>query len=99
MLRRPIESAQYAGIGYQALLRQHGAICSMSRKGDCWDNAVVESFFKSLKAERVNHSRYRTCEEARADVCDYIELFYNRKRRHSYLDYVSPVEYELKNVA
>ena len=61
--------------------------------------AVVESFFKSLKAERVKHRRYRTREAARADVGDYIERFYNRRRLHPYLDYVSPVEYELKTVA
>ncbi len=99
LLHHSDRGSQYVSFDYQSLLRQHGASCSMSRKGDCWDNAVVESFFKSLKAERVKHRRYRTREEARADVGDYIERFYNRRRLHSYLDYVSPVEYELKNVA
>ena len=66
LLHHSDRGSQYASFDYQALLRQHGATCSMSRKGDCWDNAVVESFFKSLKAERVKHRRYRTREEARA---------------------------------
>ena len=74
-------------------------ICSMSRKGDCWDNAVSESFFKTLKAERVNDQDYWTREEAKTDIIDYIERFYNRKRLHSYLGYISPVEYELQNAA
>jgi hypothetical protein len=71
----------------------------MSRKGDCWDNAVSESFFKILKVERVNDRDYWTQEEATTDITDYIERFYNRKRRHSYLGYISPVEYELQNAA
>ena len=74
-------------------------ICSMSRKGDCWDNAVSESFFKTLKVERVRDRDYWTREEAKTDITDYIERFYNRKRRHSYLGYVSPVEYELRKAA
>ena len=68
--------------------------CSMSRKGDCWDNAVVESFFGSLKTERVFWGKYKTREEARLDIIDYIEMFYNCSRRHSSLGYLSPVEYE-----
>ena len=71
----------------------------MSRKGNCWDNAVSESSFKTLKVERVNDRDYWTREEAKADITDYIERFYNRKRRHSYLGYASPVEYELQNAA
>ncbi|AKQ66623.1 Mobile element protein [Myxococcus hansupus] len=66
----------------------------MSRKGNCWDNAVVESFFSSLKLEVVHTRSFRTREEARRVLFDYIEVFYNRKRRHSSLGYVSPVEYE-----
>jgi len=66
----------------------------MSRKGNCWDNAVAESFFGSLKTERVYFTKYNTREEARRDVVDYIEMFYNSKRRHSYLDYLSPREFE-----
>jgi len=66
----------------------------MSRKGDCWDNSVAESFFGSLKAEQVFESAYSSREEARRDVIDYIEMFYNSKRRHSFLGYLSPVEFE-----
>ena len=66
----------------------------MSRRGNCWDNAAMESFFGSLKKERIRRKTYRTREEARSDVFDYIEAFYNRKRRHKHLGEVSPVEYE-----
>jgi putative transposase len=66
----------------------------MSRRGDCWDNAAMESFFSSLKTERTNRRHYATRDEARADVFDYIERFYNPRRRHSTLGYVSPVDYE-----
>ena len=66
----------------------------MSRKGDCWDNAVFERFFRSLKSERTNHRSYRTRDEAKRDVIDYIEMFYNSRRLHSYLDYMSPNEFE-----
>lgn len=77
------------------MLKTYGMISSMSRKGDCWDNAVAESFFGSLKTERVFFSNYRTREEARRDIVDYIEMFYNSNRRHSYLGYVSPKEFEI----
>ena len=86
--------SQYAGTRYQKVLKQHGMVCSMSRKGDCWDNAVVERFFRSLKTERTNHRLYRSREEARNDVIDYIEMFYNSQRLHSYLGYQSPNEFE-----
>ena len=66
----------------------------MSRKGDCWDNSVAESFFGTLKVERVFDSIYQTREEAKRDIVDYIEMFYNNKRRHSYLGYLSPKEFE-----
>jgi putative transposase len=66
----------------------------MSRRGNCWDNAVAESFFSSLKKKRIRKTIYRTREEARSDVFNYIEVFYNRKRRHSHLGHVSPVDYE-----
>ena len=66
----------------------------MSRKGDCWDNAVVESFFGTLKTEQVVFTKYRTRAEAKQDIIDYIEMFYNSKRSHSYLGYVSPLEFE-----
>ena len=67
---------------------------SMSRKGDCWDNSVAESFFGTLKVERVFDSIYQTREEAKRDIVDYIEMFYNSKRRHSYLGYLSSKEFE-----
>ena len=66
----------------------------MSRSGDCWDNAAMESFFSSLKSERTSRRNYQTRDEARADVFDYIERFYNPRRRHSTLGYLSPVDYE-----
>lgn len=84
----------YASFSYRKLIDEHNGMCSMSRKGDCYDNAVAESFFGSLKSELVDHEDYRTREQARQSVFKYIELFYNQRRRHSYLDYVSPDEYE-----
>ena len=84
----------YASFGYRNLIVENNGLCSMSRKGDCYDNAVAESFFSSLKTELVDHEDYRTKEQARQSVFKYIELFYNRRRRHSYLGYVSPNEYE-----
>lgn len=86
--------SQYCSNEFQKMLRIHGMISSMSRKGNCWDNAVAESFFGSLKIERVFFSEYTTREEARRDIVDYIEMFYNSDRRHSYLGYVSPKEFE-----
>jgi transposase InsO family protein len=91
--------SQYASDNYQQLLRQHQIKCSMSRKGNCWDNAVMESFFHTLKTECTHHERFKTREEARKVVFDYIEVFYNHHRRHSYLAYVSPAEYEKLAVA
>jgi transposase InsO family protein len=85
---------QYAAREYQQLLAAHGIACSMSRKGNCWDNAVVESFFHTLKVELVHHRRYLTRDEARQDIFEWIEVFYNRERRHSYLGYRSPAEFE-----
>lgn len=79
--------------------QRYQVVTSMSRRGDCWDNAVVESFFASLKIERLHERRYATLEELRADVADYIEGFYNRRRRHSTLGYLSPVMYELCHAA
>ena len=77
------------------MLRDHNITCSMSRKGNCWDNATMESFFATLKKERVHHELYATREAARQSVFDYIELFYNIRRRHSALGYLSPQQYEL----
>ena len=86
--------SQYASDPYQAELRRRGMVCSMSGVGPCWDTAVVESAFGSLKRELIHHETYATREEARARVFEYIEVFYNRVRRHSTLGYVAPVEYE-----
>ncbi len=85
---------QYLSDDYQGLLNRHGITCSMSGRGSCYDNAVVESFFATLKRERTRRRQYRTRDDARADVFDYIERFYNRERRHSYLGHLSPVAYE-----
>ena len=85
---------QYASCAFRAELAQHGIRASMSRKANCYDNAVAESFFHSLKVELVHGIRFATRAEARAAVFDYIEVFYNRTRVHSTLDYKSPVEFE-----
>jgi len=85
--------SQYASTAFQGLLREYSMTCSMSRKGDCWDNAPTESFFNSLKNERVHGQRYLTKEQAKTDLFEYIEVFYNRRRRHSGLGYRSPVQY------
>ena len=82
--------SQYASHEFQTLLTEFGMTCSMSRKGNCWDNAPTESFFNSLKNERVHGTRYETRDAAKADIFEYIELFYNRKRRHSALHGKSP---------
>jgi transposase InsO family protein len=83
---------QYAANEYQRVLRERGIICSMSRKGNCWDNAVSESWFSTLKAELGD--RFASHAAAERQLFDYIEVFYNQQRRHSSLDYVSPAEYE-----
>lgn len=90
---------QYASAEFRAALDDHGIVPSMSRKGNCYDNAAKESFFHSLKTELVHHHHYRTRDEARASVFDYIEIFYNRRRLHSTLGYQSPVEFERAIVA
>ena len=94
LLHHSDRGSQYASDDFRRLLESHGIVCSMSRKGNCWDNAPVESFFGKLKTEWVHGKRYATREEARLDVFKYIELFYNRKRRHAALGYLSPVAYE-----
>jgi len=85
---------QYASADYRDLLQQNGIVCSMSRRANCWDNAVAESFFSTLKTELVGGRVYRTREQARLAVFEYIECFYNRKRLHSSIGYRSPAEYE-----
>src|SRR5689334_10849275 len=97
VLRRPFEFTQYASHEYQELLEQHGIRCSMSRKANCWDNAVAESFFATLKLELVYHTRWGTKADARSAIFEYIEVFYNRQRRHSALGYLCPDEFEHKH--
>lgn len=89
----------YATWIYRDLIRKHGIRQSMSRKGDCWDNAPMESFFHSLKTELVMHCDYKTRDEARASLFDYMEVFYNRQRRHSTIKYVAPLAFEASTTA
>lgn len=86
--------SQYAGNGFKDLLASHGFIGSMSRKGDCWDNAVAESFFHTLKVELVRRTAFKTREEAKNQIFEYVEMYYNRKRAHSTIGYLSPFDYE-----
>lgn len=94
LLHHSDRGVQYASNNYQSLLQQSGIQVSMSRKGNCWDNAVMERFWGSLKSERTDHQRYLTREEAKADIIDYIEMFYNSRRLHSTLNYTTPVQFE-----
>jgi putative transposase len=96
LLHHSDRGSQYTSEQFQRLMADHGVTCSMSRSGNCWDNAAMESFFSSLKTERTARKTYRTRDEAKADVFDYIERFYNPKRRHSTIGYVSPMEFEAK---
>jgi putative transposase len=96
LLHHSDQGSQYTSEAFQRLLADHGVDCSMSRSGNCWDNAAMESFFSSLKTERVSRRTYRTRDEAKADVFDYIERFYNPKRRHSTIGYLSPIAFEEK---
>jgi putative transposase len=93
LLHHSDRGSQYASRLFQDQLAGYGMICSMSRKGNCWDNAPTESFFNSLKNERVHGTRYATRQAAEADVFEYIEVFYNRTRRHSTLGYKSPIQF------
>jgi len=88
------QGKQYAAEAYQAVLRDHGIICSMSRRGNCWDNAPMESFFATLEKELLMGEPFATRAEARTQIFDYIEVFYNRERRHSTLGYQTPVNFE-----
>jgi transposase InsO family protein len=94
LLAHSDRGSQYASEHYQLLLAKHGIACSMSRRADCWDNAPMESFFASLKKELVHEADFATRGQARGAIVEYIEVFYNTKRRHSSLGYVSPAEYE-----
>ena len=96
LLHHSDRGSQYAATSYQRVLDEYGLIPSMSRKGNCWDNACVESFFGTLKRELVSHRRYVTREEARQEIFEYIEVFYNRLRRHSTLGYDSPAAFEAR---
>lgn len=88
--------SQYASLAHKELLQAHGIVQSMSRKGNCWDNAVAESFFHSLKTELTNHEEFETKAQANEKIFEYIEVFYNRQRMHSSNNYLSPVEFEDK---
>jgi len=88
------QGSQYASDNYRKTLSTHGAISSMSKKGDCWDNAVAESFFHTIKTELVHHCDFKTREEARAAIFEYIEVFYNRQRLHSANNYEAPLTFE-----
>ena len=88
--------SQYASDSHRALVKEHGITQSMSRKGNCWDNAVSESFFHTLKTELVHHQHYQSRAEAKQDIFEYIEVFYNRERIHSANNYLSPVDYEMQ---
>jgi putative transposase len=94
LLTHSDRGVQYASDHYQRVLRQAGITCSMSRKGNCWDNAPMESFFATLKKELVHQRHYHTRAEARQSLFEYIETFYNRVRRHSTLGYLSPIMFE-----
>src|SRR5258707_10108762 len=96
LLHHSDQGSQYTSEQFQRLMADSGIVCSMSRSGNVWDNAAMESFFSSLKTERAGRKTYRTRNEARADVFDYIERFYNATRRHSTIGYLSPVEFERK---
>jgi putative transposase len=94
LLHHSDRGSQYASEAYRELLTRNGITCSMSRKGNCWDNAVMESFFATLKKELIHHERYETRSAARASIFEYIEVFYNRQRMHSTLGYQSPEHFE-----
>ena len=90
--------SQYAGNDFKAILAQNEFIGSMSKKGDCWDNAVAESFFHTLKVELIHRNKFKTRDEAKIKIFEYVEMYYNRKRAHSTLGYLSPFEYERQTV-
>lgn len=94
LLHHSDRGSQYASADYQQMLEDYNILCSMSRKGNCYDNAITESFFATLKRELIYRKEYQNHAEARQDIFEYIEVWYNRQRRHSSLGYVSPVEYE-----
>jgi len=91
--------SQYASDSHREILQEYGITQSMSRKGNCWDNAVSESFFHTLKTELVHHVKFKTREEAKQNIFEFIEVFYNRVRMHSANDYLSPVEFEQAHIS
>lgn len=91
--------SQYASHDFQVLLKSYGMICSMSGKGNCYDNAVTESFFHSLKVELIHEAKFKTREEAKTAIFEYIEIFYNRERIHSTLGYCTPEQFEENYIA
>ncbi len=93
------QGSQFTGYEWQSFLKGHGMVCSMSRRGNCYDNAVAESFFQLLKRERVKRKTYATRDDARSDVFDYIELFYNPKRRHGHNGGLSPIQFEQQQLS
>jgi len=95
LLHHSDRGSQYASNDYQQMLADHQMVCSMSRKGNCWDNAVMESFYRSLKTELIYHEDFHSRIEARKAIFEYIEVYYNRIRRHATLGYLSPDAYEL----
>jgi transposase InsO family protein len=99
LLHHSDRGSQYASADFQSRLSERGILCSMSRRGNCFDNAPVESFFGTLKQELVHRCRFATREAARREVFEYIEVWYNRQRRHSSLGYVSPAEFERRALA
>lgn len=94
LLHHSDRGTQYASAAYRAFLERHGLIASMSRTGNCYDNAMIESFFGTLKSELVYHERYDTREQAKRSIFEYLEVFYNRQRRHSAIGYQSPEQFE-----
>jgi len=96
LLHHSDQGSQYTSEQFQRLMADNGVTCSMSRSGNVWDNAAMESFFSSLKTERIGKKVYRTRVQAKADVFDYIECFYNPTRRHSTLGYLSPIDFEME---
>jgi putative transposase len=95
-LRRPLEPEQYTSTEFTGLLAEHEMIQSLSRPRQCWDNAVAESFFASLKLELIDRHSWATRTQVRREVFDYVEVFFNRRRLHSSLDYLTPAEYEAR---
>jgi transposase InsO family protein len=93
------QGTTYAAADFRAIVDRHGIRQSMSRKGDCWDNAPMESFFHTLKTELVMHCDYKTRDQAKASLFDYMEVFYNRQRRHSTTNYEAPLAFEAMKIA